>query len=130
MTSARTSYRLALVVAVGSLLFLILSAGALGIIGYGREDRMYVAVPVVAVIGTVLARLRPRGMAVALAATALTPVVIAVIALARGLQNTEGASVTEILGLTGMFVVLFGTSAWLFWRTAELGSPASVPDRA
>ena len=83
---------------------------------------MYLGVLAVLAIGTVLARLRARGMAWALTATALAVVVVAVIALATGLQDTEGASVIEILGLTAMYAGLFGLSAWLFG-----GRPRSRP---
>ena len=125
--SARTSYRLAIGVAVGTVLFLLSGIGALGIIGSGGEpDRMYLGVLAVLAVGTLLARLRPRGMARVLAATALATVVVAVIALATGLQDTEGASVLEILGLTAMYAGLFGLSAWLFRRAAEGPSPVTA----
>jgi hypothetical protein len=115
----RTSYRLALGLAVATLLFLVWAVGALGIIGEGgRPDRVYVAVLAVAVLGSALARLRPRGMALALAATALTQALVTVGALATGQQHTEGASVVDILGINAMYVVLFGLSALLFRRAA------------
>jgi hypothetical protein len=67
--TATTYQRLAIGVAVATVLFLILGMGALGIIGAGgRPDRMYLAVLAVGAIGTVVARLRPRGMAMTLAA--------------------------------------------------------------
>ena len=114
-----TSYRLALAVAVFTVLFLVWAIGALGIIGEGgRADRMYVGVLAVAALGSAVARLRPRGMALAMLATALTVALVAVVALVRGLQHNEGASVVEILGLTAMYAVLFGLSAWLFRRSA------------
>jgi hypothetical protein len=69
-----TYYRLAVVVALGALLFLVLGIGALGIIGDGRDDQVYVSVLAVAVIGSAVARLRPRGMALAFLATAFAQV--------------------------------------------------------
>lgn len=128
MTSLNTTtyYRLGIGVALGTVLFLAWGIGALGIIGDGgRPDRMYLGVFAVAAIGAVAARLRPRGMALALLATACAHAVIAVIALIAGYQDTEGASVLEILGLNGMYAALFGLSAWLFWRAAE--QPVSFP---
>jgi hypothetical protein len=101
MKNAKTSYRLAVAVALGTVLFLAFGIGA------------------VLVVGTIVARLRPRGMAVALAATAATQVLVAVVALASGLQDSEGASVADILMLTVMYAGLFGLSGWLFWRSAE-----------
>lgn len=123
-----TTYRLALAVAVFTMLFLVWAIGALGIIGAGgRADRMYVGVLAVAVLGTAVARLRPRGMALAMLATALAVVLVAVIALARGLQHNEGASVVDILGLTAMYAALFGLSGWLFRRSAEQRRTSSSP---
>ena len=119
MKKATTYYRLGVGVAVGTVLFLVWAIGALGIIGEGgRPDRMYAGVVAVLAIGTVVARLRPRGMALALVATALTQMLVAGIALGAGLQHTEGSSVVEILGLNGIYAALFGLSAWLFRRAA------------
>jgi hypothetical protein len=90
---------------------------------------MYVVVVGVLLVGTVLARLRARGMAVALLATALAQLLVAVIAIAAGLQDTPGASVAEILGVNAMYAALFGASTWLFRRAAgPTGAPASVPE--
>lgn len=130
MRTATAYYRLAIGVAVATVLFLIWAIGALGIIGAGgRADRMYVGVLAVAAIGTVIARLRPRGMALALVATAVAQALVAVIALVAGLQRTEGASVAEILGLNAMYAALFLLSAWLFRRAAEQQAASAVGGR-
>ena len=126
--TAKTSYRLAIGVALATVLFLILAIGALGIIGEGgRADRVYAAVLAVLVVGTVIARFRPRGMALALVATALTQVVVTAIALA--IEDLEGASVVDILGINAMYAALFSLSAWLFQRSAEqpVGMASSRP---
>lgn len=118
-TPSGTYYRLGVGVALATALFLILGIGALGIIGAGgRPDRIYAVVLGVLVLGTALARLRPSGMAVALAATALTQVVVSAAALLAGLHQDEGASVVDIIGLTAMYATMFGLAAWLFWRAA------------
>ena len=131
LTTANTYYRLAIGVAVATVLFLIWAIGALGIIGSGgRPDLMYAGVLLVGAIGTVIARLRPRGMAMALLATALAQLLVAVIALIAGLQHTEGASVAEILGLNAMYAALFSLSAWLFHRAAQQQSPVAAPGHA
>ena len=115
-----TYYRLGLGLALASMLFLVWAIGALGIIGDGsRHDRVYLGVIAVFVVGAVLARLRARGMALVLVATALAQAVVGGIALVAGYHDVPGASVLEIVGLTGMYVVLFGTSAWLFRQAAE-----------
>ena len=120
MTTTRTSYFLGLAVAVLTAAFLYLAIGALGVIGEGGEpDRLYLGVFATLAVGTMLARLRARGMAYALSATALATAVVAVVALATGQQDTPGASVLEILGLTGMFAAGFGCAAWLFRRAAD-----------
>ena len=125
------AYRLAIAVAVTTVLFLVLSAGALGIIGAGgRPDRIYAGVLVVGVIGTVLARLRSPGMAIALAATAGAQALVTLTALLAGLHHTEGASVLDIVMVNAMFVALFGLSAWLFRRAAGQRAEASEPSPA
>ena len=119
MRTARQSYRLAVAVAVVTALFLAFGIAALGIIGDGgREDRAYLAVFAVLALGTLVARLRPRGMAIALSATAVTQVVVAVVALA-GLPDSQDVSVLDVLALTAMYAGLFALSAWLFRRAAE-----------
>ena len=123
MTSS-TQYRLALGLASASLVFLVWGIGALGIIGDGsRHDRMYLAVIGVLLVGTALARLRARGMALTLAATALAQAAVGGVALVAGYHEVPGASVVEILGLTGMYVALFGASARLFRQSAEAAHP-------
>ena len=120
MQSAQRSYALALAVAVGTALFLALGIGALGIIGEGGEaDRLYLAVFVVLAVGSLAARLRPQGMALALLATAVTQVLVAVVALVTVAPDTEGVSVLDVVGLTVMYAGLFGLSAWLFRRAAQ-----------
>ena len=70
-----TSYRLAVGVALATVLLLLFGIGALGVIGDGGPaDRVYLAVLAVLVVGSLLARFRPRGMALTLLATALTQV--------------------------------------------------------
>lgn len=118
MPITRNTYRAGLAVAVSSTLLLLWMIGALGVIGSGgRQDLLYVGVVGVALVGSALARLRPRGMAVAMAATVAALLVVAVVALIAGLQDTPGASVPEILGLTAMYVTLFGLAGWLFRRS-------------
>ena len=124
-----TYYVLAIGSAVATMLFLVFAIGALGIIGDGgRDDRIYTAVLAVLVIGTVVARLRPNGMSLALLATALTQALVTVIALITGVP--EDASVVDILGINAMYVSLFCLSAWLFRRVAEQNTFVAVDGRA
>ncbi|GAA4399872.1 hypothetical protein GCM10023168_07880 [Fodinibacter luteus] len=125
--NASTRYWLAVVLAVGTVLLLVLGAGALGVIGAGGPaDRVFLAVPVVLVVGSLLARFRPRGMAVALLATAATQVLAPVVAFAAGLEGTAGASVVDVVGLTAMLSGLFVLAAWLFRRADEATEPDGV----
>ena len=124
--TARTYYLLAIAVALATVLFLILSVGALGIIGDGSEDRIYAAALAVGAIGTVIARLRPGGMALVLVAMAATMVIATLIALMVGIPQDENASVVDLLGITVMFAALFGASAWLFSRAAGQRSASAV----
>ena len=120
-----TSYVLAICAAVGTLLFLLLGIGALGIIGDGgRDDRVYLAVPVVLVLGTSLARLRAPGMFLVLLATAATQMLVTVVALIAGVP--EDASIVDILGINAMYAALFCLSAWLFRRAAEQNPAVAV----
>ena len=58
-------------------------------------------------------------MARALLATALAQALVAVIALIAGKHEAAISSVSEILGLNGIFVALFIGSAWLFRHAAR-----------
>jgi hypothetical protein len=114
-------YYLGLGLAVASLLFLVLAIGALGIVGEGgRPDRLYAAVVAVALVGTVLARLRARGMALTMLATAAAQAVVglgALVLVLAGVEDFEGASVVDLIGINAMYVGLFVASAWLFRRS-------------
>lgn len=116
-------YRAGIAVAIGTVLFLVWAMGALGIIGVEGDpaDLMYLGVIAVAIAGAIVARLRPRGMARAMAVTAGATVLVGLIALLLGKHQAEYSSVLEILGLTGMFATLFGVSAWLFRLAAGRG---------
>ena len=120
--SPRASYRLGLGLAVSTALFLFLGSGALGIIGDGgRPDRIYATVLGVALIGSAVALLRPSGMALVMAATALAQVTVTAAALLAGLHEPENASVADIVMVNAMYVALWSAAAWLFHRAAAGG---------
>lgn len=120
--SARSSHRLGLALTVGTAAFLVLGAGALGIIGDGTADRAYLVVLAVLAVGSALARLRAAGMTRALLATALAQVLVPVVLLAGRAEGTERASLLDVAGLTVMYAGLFTLAAWLFHRAAALGA--------
>ena len=110
--------------AVVTALILIWGNLAVGLIG--SEDNpanlMYGGVLTVGIIGAVLARLQPYGMARALFATALAQLLVTVIALIAGMYRYPGSSVTEIVNLNIFFVALWVGSALLFRRAGDTGS--------
>jgi hypothetical protein len=120
------AYRVAVGVAVAAALMLLWLMGAVGVIGEegDRADLMYFGVLAVGIIGAVIARFQPHGMARALLATALAQGLVAVIALIAGKHQAPISSVFEIVGLNGFFVALFIGSAWLFRRAGRRQPPA------
>ncbi len=79
---------------------------------------MYFGVLAVEIIGAIVARLRPQGMARALFATAIAQALVAAIALVAKL-GLPWSGPAEILLLNGFFIALFAGSAWLFRRAAR-----------
>lgn len=79
----------------------------------------YLAVPLVGIIGAIMARFQPNGMARALFATALAQMVVLAIGLITRNQVTPwSAPVLRGFALNAIFAVLFFGSAMLF-RTAD-----------
>jgi len=117
------AYRAAVGIAVVTALLLVWMNLAVGIIG--NEDNpanlMYIGALAVGLIGALIARFQPRGMARALFVTALALMLVAVIALLAGL-GSPGSGPLEIAALNGFFAALFVGSALLF-RKAARGGP-------
>ena len=80
---------------------------------------MYFGVPVVGLAGTAIARLRARGMALALVGTAIAQMLAPFVALVFWKTNLAQGAAVPVLGLNGMFIVLFAISAFLFRRAAR-----------
>jgi hypothetical protein len=123
-----TLYRAAVGVAVVAGFILVWINLAVGLIGSEGDpaNLMYGGVLAVAIIGAFIARFRPHGMACALAATALAQVLVGVIALAAGFGSTAPSFPEAIVFLTGFFVGLWLTSAWLFRKAARERTPAGA----
>jgi hypothetical protein len=119
--SDNNAYRAAVGVALATAFILVWMNLAVGIIG--SEDNpanlMYGAVLAVGIIGAIIARFQPQGMARALIATALAQALVAVIALIARMGY-------EALILTGFFGALWLTSAWLFRKAARQQTPAAA----
>lgn len=106
------AYQAAVGVGLATAFLLVWLNLAVGVIG--NEDNpanlMHGGVLAVGVIGALAARFRPAGLACALVAMALAQALVGVIALVAGWG--------QALLLTGVFVALWLTSAWLFRRAA------------
>jgi hypothetical protein len=127
MTGNR-AYRAAVGVAIAAAFILVWMNLAVGIIG--NEDNpanlMYGGVLAVGIIGAVIARFQPDGMARALVATALAQALVAVIALIAGSGSTGPTRPWNIVMLTGLFAALWLISAWLFRKAAREQTPAGA----
>ena len=95
--------------------------GAVGIIGSENNDAnlMYFGVISIGIIGAIIARLQPLGMARALFVTALAQALVPVIALTIWQPTSWGAAgVFGVFVLNAFFVMLLVGSALLFKRAA------------
>jgi len=93
----------------GILLWLAAGVGIIGTDG-DRATMMYLGVLAVGIIGALIARFKPLGMAVA---HAVVGVIALVAQLGQPYKRTAGDP-----GLTGFFIALFVGSAWLFRQAA------------
>ncbi len=118
------AYRAAVGVALAAAFLLVWVTGAVGITD-SDADLMFLWVPAVGIIGAIIARFHPRGMARAMFAMALAQALVAMIALIAGIVPAYN-SAFEILGITGFYVALFVGSALLFRRAAREQTPAGA----
>jgi hypothetical protein len=124
------AYRAAVGVAVVAAFILIWLNLAVGIIGSEDDpaNLMYGGVLVVGMLGALIVRFQPHGMARALAATALAQASVGVIALIAGWGSTGADWPGAIVFLTGFFAALWLVSAWLFRKAArQQTSAGAVP---
>ena len=115
------AYRAAVGVALAAAFILVWMNLAVGIIGNEENpaNLMYGGVLAVGIVGAIIARLQPHGMARALAATALAQALVGVIALIAGLGSTGANWPGAIVFLTGFFAALWLVSAWLFRKAGR-----------
>lgn len=87
-----TAYRSAVGIALGAAVMLVWLSLGVGIIGADGDpaNLMYFGVLAVGIVGAIIARLQPRGMARALFAMALAQALVAAIALNATARLTEG----------------------------------------
>jgi hypothetical protein len=110
--SANRAYRAGVAFALLAILLLVWINLAVGIIGSedNPANRMFAAVPIVAVGGALAARFRASGMRWASIAAAVTHVAVAIAAFLW--------AEAFIFPITGMFCGLWLASAWLFAKAA------------
>lgn len=122
--SLRTAYRLALGMAVGATILLVVANGAVGIIG--SEDNpanlMYVTVIAVGVVGASVVRFGAGGMARVLVGMALVQFAVAAIAILSGMGGSASGTF-ELVVINGAFVATFVGSAMLFARAGSAAHP-------
>jgi hypothetical protein len=124
-------YRTAVGIACATGFILLYINAAAGIIGDGPVNVMYLGVLAVGIIGALIARFEARGMAVALFATAVSQLLVPVIALViwkAGFVSllTDPHSpnppfdpgIVPVFGLNAVFAMLFVVSALLFRRAS------------
>jgi hypothetical protein len=120
--TGQSAYRIAAGLALVTGFLLLWMNGAVGITDSDADLLLALLVPAVAIVGALVARFRPRGMAITMFVTAGTVLAIGVIALITGIVPSFN-SPFEILGLTGFFAVLFGGAGLLFRRATIEGTP-------
>ena len=129
---AGNPYRAVVGVALAAAFILVWVNLAVGVIGTSGDpaNLMYIGVLAVGIIGAIIARFRPLGMARALFATALAQALVAMIALIIGLGSPwSPPGVLGILILNGFFVALFVGSALLFrYAGREQASAGAGPE--
>ncbi len=114
------AYRAAMGVALAAAFLLVWVNASVGVIGAAGNgaNAMYGGVLGVGVLGSLLARFRPQGMAWALVATALAQMAVAGIAVAAGWGETA-SSPAALLAVNGGFAGLWLLSAALFHRASR-----------
>lgn len=119
--STGLAYRAGALIAVAAAFMLVWINAAVGF--FGSEDNdvnaVFGLVLLVAVGGTLLARLRASGVARAMAAAAITQLAIGLTGLAAGWATPGPIGVRTTLGGTGFFCALWLASAALFARAAR-----------
>jgi hypothetical protein len=119
------AYRSAVGVALAAGFLFVWGNAALGISDSDADLMFFLWVPTVGILGAIIARFQPRGMARAMFATALTLALVAVIALIAGIVPAYN-SAFEVLGITGFYVALFVGSALLFRHAAREQTPVGA----
>ena len=126
--TGNNAYRAGTALAIAGAFLLVWMNLAVGVIG--SEDNpanlMFGGVLAVGIIGAVIGRFRPDGMARALFATALAQVLVGIIAVASGWGSDGENWPQAVVVLTGFFAALWFGSAWLFRSSGRDRTPAGA----
>lgn len=109
-----------LVVLASLMLFWIM--GAVGVLAVEGDpaDRMYLAVFAIGILGTLVVTFKARGMSRVALAMALAIAAITLIALAMGMHRSPISSIYEVVGVNGIFFVMYAVASWLFAQAARI----------
>jgi len=120
------AYRAGAVLALGAVVMLVWINGAVGIIGSERDgaNLLYAGVIFTALIGTVLAGFRARGMVWAMAAAAVATVAVPAIVWFLWPEAQPLLLAPEVPGATVVFAAVWLTAAALFHRAARAEAAA------
>jgi hypothetical protein len=121
------AYRAAVAIALAAGFILIWINLAVGVIGTENNpaNLIYGGVLGIGIVGAVIARLQPYGMARAMMAAALAQTAVAMIAVIAGMGYPESPPL-EIIGVNALFIGLWLLSAWLFWKSPREQAPADA----
>lgn len=108
-----TAYKFAVGLALAGVFLLVWINGAVGIIGDSDINLLYGAVVVTLFLGSIIARLRPKGMSLTLYAAAFVQFMIPVIAFLIN-QPDFSPGVAGVFILNSFWVALFAGSGLLF----------------
>ena len=117
-TMSNKVYRFAMGLAVASA-FVLTWANFVAMADVNPANATYFAVPVIGFTGAAIARLRARGMALAMVVTAIAQMLVPFIALVFWKTTLGRGEAVPVIGLNGVFIVLFAISALLFRRAAR-----------
>lgn len=123
-----TAYKLGVGVGVVAGLMLVWANAAVGLVG--SEDNpvnlLYGGVLLVALIGAIVARFRPRGMSNAMFAASLTYVAVTLIGLfvwkPTGAAAEPSVHLVNVVVFNAVFAAIWAVSGWLFRRADAAGS--------
>jgi hypothetical protein len=112
------AYRGAAGLAIAAGFLLIWVNGAVGITDSDADMLYVLLVAPIGILGAILARFRPRGMARAMFVTAFALVSVGIVALVAGIVPAFNDPI-EVLALTGFFGTLFVGSGMLFRQAGQ-----------